>query len=363
VPSAPTADPTLRRAVLATPGDPLPLSCGRTLDHVEVVYTAHGPPDADEVVLVCHALTGDAQPTGPDGWWPAMVGPGRPIDTDRFLVLTPNLLGGCRGTTGPSSIDPGTAEPYGLDFPPLAVEDLVTVHRRLLRHLEIDRVHTAIGGSLGGMQVLEWLLAYPGEVERGAIIAASARLSAQNIALTAIAREAIMRDPDFRDGDYLRQGTRPALGLSIARRLAHITYLSAAGMAEKFARDEPEPAPPDDARAWLATRYDVEGYLDHQAASFLERFDALSYLYLTRIMDAFDPFATPRRADADARALVVAFDTDWRFGPDHARVIADGLRRSGAVVEEALIASTAGHDAFLLDVPDHLAAVRAFVAG
>jgi homoserine O-acetyltransferase len=330
-----------------------------------VAYCTYGRLDADggNAVFVCHALTGDAQVTGEGGWWNAMVGPGRPIDTDRFFVISPNLLGGCRGTTGPSSPDPATGRPYGLRFPPIAMPDFVAVHRRLLAHLGVERVHTAIGGSLGGMQVLQWLLDAPGQIARAVLIGASARLSAQNVALSAVARRAIMDDPDFCGGDYALHGTRPAAGLALARRLAHVTYLSEEGMARKFPRGEPPAfATVDDAARWLDVAYDVEGYLEHQAAIFLDRFDALTYLYLTRVMDPFDPFASPRPVDPATQVLVASFSSDWRFGPHHSRHLAAGLRAAGARhVTEAVFPSPWGHDSFLLNVPEYLDAVRTFV--
>jgi homoserine O-acetyltransferase len=362
---------TVQRVVLYHEDDPLRLVCGRTLAPVEVAYTTVGTLNADRsnAVFVCHALTGDAVVTGPDGWWSTMIGPGKPIDTNTLFVITPNLLGGCRGTTGPSSDDPRTGNTYGLDFPPLAIEDLVTVHRRLLVHLGIERLHTAIGGSLGGMQVLRWLLDDHAQIERAVMICASPRLTAQNLALSHVARRAILDDPDFHEGQYLRHGTRPARGLATARRLAHVTYLSEDGMGRKFDRAEPDDggAPVADAATWLAPRYDVESYLEHQASIFLERFDALSYLYLTRIMDAFDPFnngawVEPILANASSRAQVIAFTSDWRFGPEHSVAIRRGLRKAGLrAVESHVIASPWGHDSFLLDLPDYLDRVRAFV--
>jgi homoserine O-acetyltransferase/O-succinyltransferase len=340
-----TAPAEVRRVVLFDEDDPLALACGRALAPVEVAYATYGTlsPARDNAVFVCHALTGDAHASGPGGWWTSMVGPGRPIDTDRFFVICPNLLGGCQGTTGPTS----------LDFPPLAITDLVTVHRRLLSHLGVERLAVAIGGSMGGMQVLQWLIDAPGQVERAVMVCASARLSAQNIALSHVARRAILDDPDL-----LR-------GMATARRLAHVTYLSERGMAAKFTRAEPDGwASVDDARRWLAPAYDVETYLEHQAKSFLERFDPYSYLYLTRIMDAFDPFGSgPVALDPASRALVVSFDSDWRFGTEHSQALAAGLRANGlAGVEEHVVTSDWGHDSFLLDVPEYLDLVRAFVA-
>jgi homoserine O-acetyltransferase len=360
------ASADLRRVVLFDEDDPLVLECGRTLAPVEVAYTMAGELDADasNAVFVCHALTGDAVSAGPDGWWSALIGPGRPVDTERFCVITPNLLGGCRGTTGPSSVDPATGEPYGLDFPPFTVRDLVTVHRRLLAHLGVRRLHAGIGGSLGGMQVLQWLLDEHGVVERAILVCASARLTVQNIALSAVARAVILDDPEFRDGRYHAHGTRPELGLATARRLAHITYLAEAGMEQKFAHPAAI-APPPDARDWLASRLPVESYLDHQASTFLARFDALSYLYLTRVMDDFDPFGAPdARVDPAARCTVISFSSDWRFGPGHGARLAAGLRAAGASdVRFEVLETDKGHDAFLLEVPGYQELVRAALSG
>ena len=338
------AGAAVQRVVLFGEDDPLTLACGRTLAPVEVAYATYGTlnADASNAAFVCHALTGDANASGPGGWWSTMVGPGRPIDTDKLFVICPNLLGGCQGTTGPQS----------LGFPPLAIADLVAVHRRLLSFLGIERLAVAIGGSMGGMQVLQWLIDAPEQIERAVLVCASARLSAQNIALSHVARRAILDDP--------------VAGMATARRLAHVTYLSERGMAQKFARAEPEGwAAVDDARTWLAPSYDVESYLEHQAAIFLERFDPFSYLYLTRVMDAFDPFGGPEPVvlDPRTRALVVSFDSDWRFGTEHAVVVAAGLRAGGLTdVAEHVVASPWGHDSFLLDVPEYLRLVRAFVA-
>jgi homoserine O-acetyltransferase len=308
-----------------------------------VAYCTYGTlnADASNAVFVCHALTGDAVASGPGGWWSSMIGPGRPIDTDRCFVICPNLLGGCQGTTGPAS----------LDFPPLAIADLVAVHRRLLSFLGVERLAVAIGGSLGGMQVLQWLIDAPGEIARAVLVCASSRLSAQNVALSHVARRAILDDP--------------VAGMATARRLGHVTYLSERGMAQKFPRAEPDGwAAVGDAREWLAPAYDVESYLEHQAEVFLARFDPLSYLYLTRIMDAFDPFgAGPVALDPRTRALVVSFDSDWRFGTEHSVALAAGLRAGGLTdVQEHVVASPWGHDSFLLDVPEYLELVRAFAA-
>jgi homoserine O-acetyltransferase len=364
---SPSGADTAQRVVLYTEEDPLRLANGRTLAPVEVAFETYGELDAERsnAVFVCHALSGDAHAAGPDGWWQTLVGPGLPVDTDRFFVVCPNLLGGCSGTTGPSSTDTATGHAYGLDFPPLAVTDLVAVHRRLLAHLGIERLHGAIGGSLGGMQVLQWLLDAPGQIARAAIVAASSRLSAQNLAFSAATRYAILNDPSFWSGAYALHGTSPSVGLSVARRIGHVTYLAEVNMEARFARPtEPDPAPPTDAAEWLSSRYPVETYLDHQAETFLARFDALSYLWLSRVMDGFDPFADPRgRIGPETRALVLSFSSDWRFDACHSRRIAEGLRGLGAGhVTEAKIDSELGHDSFLLTVPGYQEAVGRFLA-
>jgi homoserine O-acetyltransferase len=288
---------------------------------------------------VCHALTGDAHATE---WWDTLVGPGLPVDIDRFFVICPNLLGGCRGTTGPSSIDPATGEPYGLDFPLFSVRDLVTVHRALLAELGVQRLHAAIGGSLGGMQALQWALDHPDEVERAVMICASARLSAQNIGLSKAARAAIRRDGHD--------------GMAFARMLAHITYLSERGMELKFGRERRAPGP-----MTMDSDFEVEHYLDHQAEIFLARFDPLTYLYLSRVMDYFDPFAE-RVARPETRFLAVSFSSDWRFGTGHALHIHDELAALGADVRHEEIDSPWGHDSFLMEVPGYQELIAEFLA-
>lgn len=349
----------MQRVVLFSEEDPLRLACGRTLAPVEVAYATFGTLDEDggNAVFACHALTGDARVTGPGGWWSTLVGPGRPVDTDRFFVIGANLLAGCQGTTGPSSIDPATGEPYGMAFPPITVADLVVVHRRLLAHLGIERLYAALGGSLGGMQVLQWILDAPGEIERAGIIAASAELTAENIAFSNVARAAILA------GD-------PHTGMGVARRLGHITYLSERMLARRFGRDRRAGTEvlPGDARAWLDTRFEVESYLDHQAESFLARFDPLTYLWLTRVMDDFTPFEDPAAvaralaAQPQLRALVLSFSSDWRFATPHSVAIAEALRAGGARhVEQIEVHTDQGHDSFLLESPEYHARVRAWL--
>ncbi|HSK26625.1 MAG TPA: homoserine O-acetyltransferase [Jiangellales bacterium] len=364
-----------QRVVLHREDDPLRLASGRTLAPVEVAYETYGElsPRADNAVVVCHALTGDAHAAGHHGdparrgWWDTLIGPGKPVDTDRFFVVCANLLGGCQGTTGPSSTDPSTGRPYGLDFPLLQMGDLVAVHRRLLAHLGVARPLAAIGGSLGGMQVLEWALRHPGEIDAAVMVGASSRLTAQNIAFSAVAREAIVRDPGFRGGQYYGDdgGGGPSAGLSVARMMAHITYLSEQAFAEKFGRrlqgrgEEVAPVPR------FGVDFEVESYLAHQGESFLARFDANTYLYLTRVMDYFDPFAdrraAARLAEVGTRSLVLSFDSDWRFDTAHSLRLVRHLEHAGAPVTFREIASPWGHDSFLLDIPDYHATVRAFL--
>jgi homoserine O-acetyltransferase len=317
------------------------LESGARLAPVEVAYETYGTLDAaaSNAVFVCHALTGDAKA---GVWWDTLVGPGKPVDTDRFFVICPNLLGGCQGTTGPSSPNPATGEPYGLDFPLFSVRDLVTVHRALLEHLGVRRLHGAIGGSLGGMQVLQWALDHPAEIERCVLVCASARLTAQNVAFSKTARAAIRHDG--------------ATGMAFARMMAHITYLSEQGMELKFGRQRRGEGP-----MTMDSDFEVEHYLDHQAAIFLERFDPLTYLYLSRVMDYFDPFAE-EASRPDTRFLLVSFDSDWRFGTEHSRRLARELEALGADVRHHDVESPWGHDSFLMDVPEYHAHVTAFLA-
>ncbi len=353
---------------LFTAEEPLRLELGGTLGPIDVAYETYGSlsPAADNAVFICHALTGDAHAAGfhegakRPGWWDNLIGPGRPLDTNRFFVISANLIGGCQGSTGPSSTDPATGEAYGLGFPLLMMRDLVEVHRALVRHLGVSRLLAALGGSLGGMQVLQWGLDHPEEVANAIVVAASSRLTAQNIGFSAVARRAIMTDGNFADGDYAAAGVNPDTGLAIARMMAHITYLSEDALTEKFGR-QPHPARE---HPGFGIDFAVESYLDHQGQVFLERFDALSYLYLTRVMDYFDPFADPDALAAvttnPVKWLVLSFATDWRFGTDHSRRIVRKLERAGQPVTFREIPSTWGHDSFLLPVEPYHATLRAY---
>ena len=358
-----------KSVVCFTEEDPLVLESGATLGPVEVAYETYGElsDDRSNAVFVCHALTGDAHAAGHQGdserrgWWDRLIGAGRPIDTEKFFVISPNLLGGCQGTTGPSSVNPATGERYGLEFPMFSVRDLNTVHRRLLETLEIERLHAALGGSLGGMQALQWAIDYPQAMERCAAICASAELSAMNIAFSTVAREAIMRDPDFQGGRYHESGHGPNIGLAVARMMAHITYLSEESFAHKFGRarriEGTEPG--------LGPDFEVEHYLHHQGASFLSRFDALSYLYLTRTMDYFTPFdeagLDEKLRGNPTEFLAISFSSDWRFAAPHSERIVSELKARQLSANHTEIESSWGHDSFLLDVPEYHEALAQFL--
>ncbi|MFT3861260.1 homoserine O-acetyltransferase MetX [Micropruina sp.] len=355
-------------ARLFTEQEPLRLASGEWLGPVDVAYETYGTltPAKDNAVFICHALTGDAHAAGlhsgakRPGWWDNLIGPGKPLDTNRFFVISANLLGGCQGTTGPASIDPATGCAYGLSFPLLDMADFVTVHRALLAHLGIDRLLAALGGSLGGMQVLQWALTHPEQLTNAAIVAASSRLTAQNIAFSAVARRAIMDDPEFHEGRYAERGVVPRLGLRTARMMAHITYLSEDAFSEKFGRT---PHPERD-KPGFGIDFAVESYLDHQGRVFLERFDALSYLYLSRVMDYFDPFSRAGVTDLIAQCpvnfLVMSFDTDWRFSTEHSRRIVKHLSNAAQPVTFRNIPSSWGHDSFLLPVERYHDTLRAW---
>lgn len=358
-----------RTVRLFTAEKPLALQLGGTLGPVDVAYETYGTlsPDADNAVFICHALTGDAHAAGfhegdkRPGWWDNLIGPGKPLDTNRFFVISANLIGGCQGSTGPSSANPATGQVYGLDFPLLMMRDLVAVHRALAQHLGVTRLLAALGGSLGGMQVLQWALDHPEEVANALVVAASSRLTAQNIGFSAVARRAIMTDRNFAGGAYASEGVNPDTGLAIARMMAHITYLSEDALTEKFGR-QPHP---DRHEPGFGIDFAVESYLDHQGQAFLERFDALSYLYLTRVMDYFDPFADPSALDAVRTSpvnwLVLSFASDWRFGTDHSRRIVRKLEHAGQPVTFREIPSAWGHDSFLLTVEPYHATLRAYL--
>jgi homoserine O-acetyltransferase/O-succinyltransferase len=356
------------------PDKPLKLDAGVELAPFQIAYQTYGTLNAERsnAILICHALTGDQHVanvhpvTGKSGWWETMVGPSRPIDTERYFVICQNVVGACMGTTGPSSTNPQTGKPWGLDFPVITVRDMVRAQAMLLDHLGIGSLFSIAGGSLGGMQVLQWAASYPHRVFSALPIATSTRHSAQNIAFHEVGRQAVMADPDWRGGRYLIEGTNPRRGLAVARMGAHITYLSDAALHRKFGRrfqDRSNPTFSFDAD------FEVESYLRHQGSSFVERFDANSYLYLTRAMDYFDLAAdhdgVPARAfrDTQTRFCVISFTSDWLFPTSDSRAIVQALNAGGARVSFAEIDTDKGHDAFLLDEPELFAIVRGFLDG
>jgi homoserine O-acetyltransferase/O-succinyltransferase len=346
-----------RRVTL--PG-PLALDGGAALSPVEIAYETYGTLDASagNAVLICHALTGDhhvASPhprTGKPGWWDRMVGPGKPIDTERFLVVCANVLGSCMGSSGPASPDPTNGRPWGMAFPVITIRDMVRAQALLLDHLGIARLAAVVGGSMGGMQALSWAASYPARVAAALVIASTARHSAQNIAFHEVGRQAVMADPRWRGGDYY-DAEPPAAGLAVARMAAHITYLSEAGLTEKFGRR----LQARDAKSFgFDADFQVESYLRHQGLSFVDRFDANSYLYITRAMDYFDLAEEHGGTLAHAfspttRFCLVSFDTDWLYPTAESRHIVHALNAAGAPASFVELASPYGHDAFLLDSP------------
>jgi homoserine O-acetyltransferase len=352
---------------LRLPG-PFPLDSGATLGEIEIAYETHGRLNAagSNAILICHALTGDqhvASPhprTGKPGWWTRMVGPGKPVDPERHLIVCANVLGSCMGSTGPASVDPVTGTPYAMRFPVITIRDMVRAQAALLDHLGIARLRAVVGGSMGGMQALSWAATYPARVEAAVVIASAARHSAQNIAFHEVGRQAIMADPRWRGGDYYASGDPPTSGLAVARMAAHITYLSEAGLTEKFGRRlQGRPDKPDGAKSFgFDADFQVESYLRHQGLSFTDRFDANSYLYITRALDYFDlaedhggRLAEAFRGSA-ARFCLISFDTDWLYPTAESRAIAHALNAAGAAVSCVELSSPFGHDAFLLDAPE-----------
>ncbi|HEY5915033.1 MAG TPA: homoserine O-acetyltransferase [Verrucomicrobiae bacterium] len=351
----------LRFARSVTFDTPLTLQLGKELPSVTVAYETYGTlnPERSNAVLICHAISGDshvARHNDDDdpGWWDLVVGPGRAIDTNQFFVICPNLLGGCRGTTGPSSVNPATGKPYGRDFPTITLVDMVEVQRRLLDHLGIERLLAAVGGSVGGHQALTWATRYPGRVRGVVGLATSPRLTSQALAFDVVGRNAILRDPHFYSGQYYDRPQGPVVGLALARMIGHITYLSAEAMQEKFEADRLKPR---DVAIEFEKKFSVGSYLGYQGAKFVERFDANSYVSLSLAMDLFDLGSTPEALAAsfkptEARWLVVSFSSDWLFPPDQSRDIVNALIRNQKPVSYCNVQSACGHDAFLL--PDEL---------
>jgi homoserine O-acetyltransferase len=350
----------------------LKLDCGKTLNDFSLIYETYGRLNSKKsnAILICHALSGDHHAAGyysdedkKPGWWDSCIGPGKPFDTNKFFIVSLNNLGGCKGSTGPNSINKETGLEYGPDFPIVTVNDWVNSQKLLADYLEIDKWACVIGGSLGGMQALQWAISYPDKIKNSIIIAAAAKLSAQNIAFNEVARQAIITDPEFHNGRYNDFNVVPRRGLSIARMLGHITYLSDDSMRQKFGRDLRE--------GKLNFGYDidfqVESYLRYQAQAFVERFDANTYLLMTKALDYFDPAkeysGDLSRAfkDTKSRFLVVSFTSDWRFSSSKSHEIVKSLIRARKNVSYSEIEANHGHDAFLMPIPEYLKVLRNFM--
>jgi homoserine O-acetyltransferase len=353
--------------------EPLELDCGTSLGPIDLAYQTYGAlnDDSSNAILVCHALTGDQHVanthpvTGKPGWWEIMVGPGKPIDTDRFFVICANHLGGCMGSTGPMSENPETGKPYGLDFPVITISDMVKAEARLLDHLGIDQLFSVIGGSMGGMQVLEWAASHGSRVFSAIPVATGARHSSQNIAFHEVGRQAVMADPEWCGGRYLDEGKLPRKGLAVARMAAHITYLSDDALHRKFGRNLQD-------REKISFGFDadfqVESYLRHQGYTFVDRFDPNSYLYMTRAMDYFDLAAdhggelSKAFEGTQTRFCCVSFTSDWLFPTEETRTVVQALNAVAANVSFVEIETDKGHDAFLLDEPMLADAVSGFLS-
>jgi homoserine O-acetyltransferase len=384
---------TVETQYVELPG-PVQLSCGQELYPVRVAYETYGTlsPERDNVILVCHALSGDAHAAGyaavPPaestrdgfgqddrdgsarkglGWWDGMIGPGKAFDTDLYFVVSTNLLGGCRGTTGPSSVNPATGQPYGPDFPVITVADMVRTERAFLDVLGIGRLAAVAGGSLGGMQAYEWAILYPDQVDSIVVIASTHALHPQGVAWNAIARESIMGDPAWQGGRYYGTGRAPHAGMGVARMVGHITYLSAPGLESKFGRRLQFA---DDIRYTLTEpEFEVENYLRHQAASFVKRFDANTYLYTSRALTYFDlarQYGSGSLKEAlrnvGARTLLISFSSDWLYPPEASADVEEALRALGKPVESHVIEAPYGHDCFLLEEARQIPVIRRFLA-
>jgi homoserine O-acetyltransferase len=344
---------------------PLQLDCGRTLSSYDLIVETYGELNADKsnAVLICHALSGDHHAAGyhsmddrKPGWWDTAIGPGKAIDTNRFFVVCLNNLGGCKGSTGPMTVNPDTGKAYGPDFPIVTVEDWVRSQAALADKLDIAQWAAVVGGSLGGMQALQWAISLPHRLRHAIIIAAAPKLSAQNIAFNEVARTAIKSDPDFHDGHYMAHNTLPKQGLGLARMLGHITYLSDEAMGEKFGRELRSGA----IQYGYDVEFQIESYLRYQSTSFVGRFDANTYLLMTKALDYFDPAKefnddlNQTMAQIEAKSLVVSFTSDWRFSPMRSREIINAMLAAGKSVTYAEVEAHQGHDAFLMPIPRYL---------
>jgi len=370
--SAPEAEAPHSEVLHLGADQPLALESGLSLSPLTIAYQTYGRLNAarSNAILICHALTGDQHlandhpVTGKPGWWISMVGPGKPIDTNRFFIIVSNVIGGCMGSTGPASSNPATGEAYATDFPVVTISDMVRAQALLVDHFGIETLLAVVGGSMGGMQVLAWASLFPTRVFAAMPIACAAKHSAQNIAFHEVGRQAVMADPDWRAGRYAREGARPTKGLSVARMAAHITYLSEPALQRKFGRNLQDRAAPTFS---FDADFQVESYLRHQGSSFVERFDANSYLYLTRAMDYFDLAADNGGVLANAfagtktRFCLISFTSDWLFPTKDSRQIVHALNAAGASVSFVEIETDKGHDAFLLEEPTLFATTAGFL--
>jgi len=351
---------------------PLALDCGQVLPLHELVYETYGTLNKDKsnAVLVCHALSGDHHAAGKHsaddkkyGWWDSCIGPGKAIDTDRFFVVSSNNIGGCRGSTGPLSTNPATGKHYGPEFPIVTCKDWVNSQKLLMEHLGLDHWASVVGGSLGAMQGLQWGIEYPDLVDHLLLVASAPKLSAQNVAFNEVARQAIMTDPEFHEGWYFEHGTVPRRGLSLARMLGHITYLSEDAMHEKFGRE----LQVEKLNYNYEVEFQVESYLRHQGASFVNRFDANTYLLMTKALDYFDP---ARDYDNNlvkaferitARSLVISFTSDWRFSTERSEEIINAMMLAKCDVSSCIVQSNSGHDSFLMPIDDYVNSISSWL--
>lgn len=353
--------------------EPLKLESLGCLNSYELVYETYGKLNskASNAILICHALSSDHHAAGKhheddknSGWWDLLIGPGKPIDTNRFFVVCSNNIGGCNGSTGPSSLNPETGKPYGTDFPIVTVSDWVEAQKRLSDRLNIKQWAAVIGGSLGGMQAIQWSTSYPESVRHAIVIASAAKLNAQNIGFNDVARQAIRTDPDFHNGNYYQHNTSPKRGLRVARMVGHITYLSESLMGEKFGRELRHKSKFD---YEFTPEFEVESYLRYQSDQFVDRFDANTYLLMTKALDYFDIAAKHKDnlaaalKPAKADFFVVSFNSDWRFSPERSLEIVRALQSNKLNVSYAEIAAEYGHDSFLLDVGNYLDVMHAYM--
>ena len=354
----------------ADPPNQMALDSGESLGPITLAYETYGSLNSDKsnAILVCHALSGDAHAAGyhsedkHPGWWDDMIGPGKGLDTDKYFVVCSNVIGGCKGSTGPSSIDPRTGKPYALTFPSVTIRDMVEAQRHLIDYLKVERLLSVVGGSMGGMQVLQWMVSYPDRVRSGIPIATTVKHAPQQIAFDEVGRQAVMADVNWRDGDYYGHSP-PARGLAVARMVGHITYMSDKSMAEKFGRQQKT----NETTSKFGADFEVEGYLRYRGDNFVKRFDANSYLYITKAMDRFDLLASKKLSEVfrgvKAKVLVISFKSDWLYPTYQSQEILRACKLSGLDATFCEVNSTYGHDAFLLEVEEETHLLKHFLSG